>query len=132
MITVPSDPKELVAFTNNLIEECRTSVPMRSSYYRLLSLIAETGRYDNAKSLINLLYKHLDRTAAHLYSSVELKFSMDFDNPYPAEYYERAGRVSKILRRQWAGHNGENGTDICFGRGVFESLKYAATEADVG
>ena len=81
MITVPTDKQELVTFTNNLIEECRVSAPMRAAYYRSLSLIAETGRYDTAKSLINLLYKHLDRTAAHLYSAVELKFSVGFDNP---------------------------------------------------
>src|SRR4030095_14464625 len=108
MITVPTDKRELVDFANNLIEECRVSVGMRSAYYRLLSLIAETARYDNAKSLINLLYKHLDRTAAHLYSAVELKFSLGFDNPYPKEYYDRARQTSTLLRRQWAGQKTEN------------------------
>ena len=128
-LSVPTKERELVDFTRNLIEECRVSAGTRQAYYRTMALIAETGRVDNAKSLINLLYKHLERTAAHLYSAVELKFSVGFDNPYPKEYYERALQVGTILRRQWAGTGLGTlgvGTDIRFGKGVFESLKYGA------
>ena len=124
MLTVPTEQAALVRFANELIEECRVSIGARSAYYRTLSLIAETGRADTGKSIINLLYKHLERTAAHLYSAVELKFSLGFDNPYPANFYDRAQQVAKILRRQWAAAS--CCTDIRFGRGVFESLKYGA------
>lgn len=123
MITVPTEKRELVSFTNELIEQCRVSVGMRSAYYRLLSAIAETGRYDGTKSLLNLLYKHLDRTAAHLYSPVELKFSVDFELKYPKEVLERAAVVAHVLTRQWD----RNDTDLLWGEGVFESLKYGCT-----
>lgn len=122
MITVPSGERELVAFTTDLVEQCRVSVGMRAAYCRLMNAIAETGRYDGTKSLINLLYKHLTRTAAHLFSPVELKFSVDFDRAYPKNYLDRAQVVAKILTRSWE----RNSTDTLFGRGVFESLKYGA------
>jgi hypothetical protein len=86
----------------------------------MLSAIAETGRYDGTKSLLNLLYKHLDRTAAHLYSPVELKFSIDFELKYPKQVLDRGAVVAHVLTRQWD----RNDTDLLWGEGVFESLKY--------
>jgi hypothetical protein len=122
MLPVPDKERDILAFANELIEQCRVSVGMRSAYYRLMNAIAETGRYDGTKSLINLLFRHLDRTASHLYSPVELKFTMDFERPYPKFVYDRASEVGKVVTRQWERSN----TDILFGRGVFEALKYGA------
>ncbi len=119
---VPDNQRELISFTNELIEQCRVSVGMRSAYCRLMNAIAETGRYDGTKSLINLLYTHLTRTAAHLFSPVELRFILDFERKYPKHIYEQAKVVSEVLTRQWD----RTDTDILFGRGVFESLKYGA------
>jgi hypothetical protein len=85
--------------------------------------LAETGRYDGTKALINMLHKALDETAAHLFSPVELKFTMDFERPYPKEIYERGAEAAKGVTRIWE----RNSTDVTFARGVFESLKYGAT-----
>ena len=78
MIPVPTKKSELLEFAKQLVADCRVSVGMRAAYYRQLNLIAETGRYDGTKSLINMLNSHLTRTADHLFSPVELKFSIDF------------------------------------------------------
>lgn len=123
MLTVPTDQKKLLDFAKETIEACRISVSSRSAQCRQLHTIAETGRYDGSKALINMLDKHLDRTAAHIYSPVELKFSIDFENAYPKNQLERAAVVAKRLTRSWERTN----TDTVFGRGVFESLKYGAT-----
>lgn len=122
MITVPSDQKELLKLSNDLVEQCSVSISTRSAQYRLLNQITETGRYDQQKALLNILYKHLDRTAAHLFSPVELKFSIDFENMYPKSIYEKGAVCAKSLTRQWE----RNGTDTRFAQGVFESLKYGA------
>ena len=122
MSVVPDNERELLSFTNGLIEQCRVSVAERSAYCRLMNVIAETGRYDGSKSLLNLMYKHLRRTSDHLYSPVELKFSIDFENPYPKNIYDQGAAVAKVLTRQWQ----RNNTDITFGNGVFEALKYGA------
>lgn len=122
MIPVPTERRALLDFANQLIEDCRVSVGARSSYYRVLNVIAETGRYDGGKSFINMLNNHLTRTADHLFSPVELKFSLDYDRPKPKIEYERAKVVAHSLTRQWD----RNNTDMTFGRGVFEALKYGA------
>lgn len=120
---IPEKHEALVTFTNELIEKCRVSVGMRKSYYRLLNAIAETGKYDGTKALINMMNPSLQRTAAHLYSPVELKFAVTFDHPQPPTNYDRATEVAKQLTLTWE----RNGTANTFGRGVFESLKYGAT-----
>lgn len=122
MIELPSDNKKLLDTANILIEQCRVSVGMRSAYYRLMNSIAETGRFDGTKSLINMLNTHLVRTKDHLFSPIELKFSIDYERPQPKGSYERGAEAAKVLTRTWE----RNGTDITFGRGVFESLKYGA------
>jgi hypothetical protein len=122
MIPVPANKRELLEFANDLIEQCRISVAMRASYYKQLNLIAETGRYDGSKALINMLQMHLVRVAAHLFSPVELKFSIDYGRPYPPIEYDRAKVIAKELTRTWE----RNNTDMTFGRGVFEAAKYGA------
>src|SRR5258708_34922836 len=94
---IPSDHQKLITFTNELIEQCRVSVAMRKSYYRLLNAIAETGKYDGTKALVNMMNPSLKRTAAHLFSPVELKFSLSFDHPQPANNYSRGQEVAKQL-----------------------------------
>ena len=119
---LPSNPRKLVDKANELIEQCRISSGMRSAYYRTMNALAETGRYDGTKSLLNMLHKALDETASHLFSPVELKFSIDFERPYPKRFYEMAAEAAKSLTRIWE----RNSTDITFAQGVFESLKYGA------
>jgi hypothetical protein len=119
---IPNDHKKLIGFATELIEQCRVSVAMRKSYYRLLNAIAETGKYDGTKALVNMMNPSLKRTAAHLFSPVELKFSLSFDHPQPSNAYERGQQVAKQLTLNWE----RNGTGNTFGRGCFESLKYGA------
>lgn len=120
MIPIPKDNKKLLDLANTLIEQCRVSVGMRTSYYRTMNAIAETGRFDGTKALINMLHVHLDRTAAHIFSPAELKFSIDFERVYPKETLDKGAVVGKVLTRAWE----RNGTATTFARGVFEALKY--------
>lgn len=122
MSVIPENQRELLSFTNDLIEACNVSVASRAAYCRLMNVITETGRYDGTKSLLNMMFKHLRRTSDHLFSPVELKFSIDFENVYNKRIYDQAAVVAKVLTRQWQRKN----TDILFGNGVFESLKYGA------
>src|SRR6516164_305686 len=120
---IPTDPRKLLDKANEWIEACRASAGMRAAYYRTMNALSETGRYDGTKALINMLHKALDETAAHLFSPVELRFSMDFERPYPKLIYERGKEAAKGVTRLWE----RNSTDVTFARGVFESLKYGAS-----
>lgn len=123
MIPLATDQKKLVAQALDLIEACRTSQGIRAAYCRQLNAIAETGRQDGTRSLLNKLYNHLDRLASHLYSPTDLRFTIDYENPYPKNILDRGSSAAKILTRDWERSN----TDMIFGRGVFESLKYGST-----
>ncbi len=123
MITVPSDKKEVLRLAQDLIQQCNVSVATRSSQYRLLNQIYETGRTDQTKALLNELPKQLEDTAAHLFSPVELKFTLDFEHHYPKPLLDKGASAARAIRRQWE----RNNTDLRFGQGVQESLKYGCT-----
>lgn len=120
MLWVPTEKEELLAFALDTIEACRVSVGNRAALCRQLHRVAETGRSDGTKSLINMMNQHLERSAAHLYSPVELKFNVDFESLYPKYQMERAHVTANVLTRQWE----RSGTANLFGRGVYEALKY--------
>lgn len=120
MMRVPSDKKKLLQFANDLVEKCMASAQSRAAYYRMLNQVTESGRTDGTKSLINMTYNHLSRTAAHLFSPTELRFTIDYENHYPANQLERAKVAARLLTRDFERSN----TDMMFGQGVFEALKY--------
>lgn len=123
MIPIPTGEKLLVPFANELIETCRVSQANRAAYYRLLNQVAETGRPDGAKALINMMNSHLERTASHLFSPVTLEFACDFDNEYKADTIKKGKVAAKHLTRHWE----KNGIGHLFGQGVYEGLKYGAS-----
>jgi hypothetical protein len=122
MIPIPTGKNDLVPFANELIETCRVSQGNRAAYYRLLNQIAETGRADGTKALINTMNYHLERTQSHLFSPIELKFACDFDNEYKPDVIKRGQVIAKHLTRHW--ERSQSGT--LFGQGVKEGLKYGA------
>ena len=119
---LPSDNKLLVREALKIIEICRSDAGARAAYYRQLNLITETGKSDGSRSLINLLYRMVDRLASLLFSPTDIRFAMDFENEYPDEILGRGSLSARLLARSWERTN----TDILFAQGVFESLKYGA------
>src|SRR5579863_2560142 len=122
-IALPTDQKKLLHRSLELIEECRDSAGMRAAYCRQLYGLSETGRQDGTRSIINMMFNHLDRLQSHLFSPTILRFTMDFENEYPDTVLKRAKKAAKILTRDWE----RNNTDIFFGMGTFEALRYGAT-----
>lgn len=117
------DPKKLLQQAQDISEICMVSQGIRAAYYRQLNSMVETGRQDGTRSLLNMLYGNVDRLASHLFSPTMLRFVIDFENPYPKATLERATQAGKVLTRDWERSN----TDMEFGLGVFESLKYGAS-----
>jgi hypothetical protein len=114
VITVPTDYNKLLQFARDMVEQCRVSSASRSAYYMSLNQIAETGRYDGNKALINKIDPHLSRIAAHIFSPVELKFTIDYDRMHPRQDLDRARVAAMQLTRQWD----RTSTDILYGRVV--------------
>jgi hypothetical protein len=120
--TIPGDRKKLLKFALDLVEKCRSSAGLRAAYCRQLYAISETGKQDGTRSLINLLWSHLDRLASHLYSPVVLRLSTSFRHTYPKNILERGKEVARLLTDDFESSN----TDVLFGAGVFEALRYGA------
>lgn len=123
MLLIPNKEPQLVRFANELIETCMSSSAARAAMARMINQIVETGRSGSGNSKINMLYNHLDRLTAYLYSPTDLRFILDFENEHPKEVYQRAGVVARVLTRDWE----RNNIDTEFGSGVFEGLKYGAS-----
>lgn len=119
-VELPSDNKLLVREALKIIEICRSDAGARAAYYRQLNLVVETGKSDGSRSLINLLYRMVDRLSSLLFSPTEIRFAMDFENEYDDEILQRGAIAARLLARSWERTN----TDILFAQGVFESLKY--------
>lgn len=122
MLGLPEGKKERIKFALDLVQQCNGSQSSRAAFYRAINVICNTGRDDGKQSLINLLYNHIDRWAANLFSPTELRFSIDFENEYDKQTLDRAKVVARLLTRDWERTN----TDMLFGSGVQEAGKYGA------
>ena len=122
-LEIPDNKRQLIAFTSDLVQKCRISSGARAALYRWLSAIVALGRDQGKRSLLNLMYNHLDRYASHLYSPIQLKLTMEFENEYPKHFLERGMVAAGAVTKHWKKSN----TDMLFGHGVFEAAKYGAT-----
>jgi hypothetical protein len=117
---LPDDDKGILTVARDLIDICDNGRGERLEYYRFLNMVAESGRKDGTKSLLNLCYTVLDRLSAHLFSPTDIRFGIDFENAYDKQTEARASRTAKLLAHSWD----LTGADLMFAKGVFESLKY--------
>jgi hypothetical protein len=122
-LELPKDPVKLLQAAMDIAETCRVSSGIRAAYCRQLDAMIETGQQDGTRSIINLMYGVVDRLSSHLFSPTGLRFMVDFENHYPKEWQERARVAARTLTRNWS----RNNTDMTFGAGVFEALKYGAS-----
>lgn len=122
MSELPTDNVRLVRQALNIIQDCRNDAGTRAAYYRQLNQIIETGRSDGSRSIINLLYRLVDRLSSLMFSPAEIRFALDFENEYGDEILKRGAVAARQVSRSWERTN----TDILFAQGVFESLKYGS------
>jgi hypothetical protein len=122
MESLPTDRQDLIRRVQQIIHDCEASQGRRANLYRSINLACETGRMDGSQAIFNLLYAHIDRLASHLYSPVELRFAITFDEDYGPGMNAKAKRAAKLLTMDWQRSN----TDLMFGQGVFDSLKYGS------
>lgn len=119
---IPDGEKELVKFALDVKETCLASQGQRGSAYRQYGQWIETGMGSGRLSLGNVLYSHVDRLAAHLFTPVDLRFTIDFEQHYEADWLTKAEVAAKALSREWE----RRSIDLVFARGVREALCYGA------
>jgi hypothetical protein len=123
LASLPDDNGELVELALGTIDICRSDAGMRTNYYRQMDLAVETGSTaGGTRSLVNLQFRILDRLAAHLFSPTDVRFSIDYENPYGKRELDRGETAARLVSRSWEQTN----TDLMFARGVFGALKYGS------
>jgi hypothetical protein len=121
-IDLPDDKTALTAKALDIIAQCRSSVSQRAALCRTLDTVVDTGRVDGERAIINKLQGHHDRLASHLFSPTELRFGVDAESAYQRPTLDRMKVAGRVITRQWE----RNNTDMRFGQGVYEALKYGS------
>jgi hypothetical protein len=122
--------KNLTTQALDLIDQCNNTRAQRASAYRHYGMWIESGQARqspggpaNYLALANMLYSHVDRLAAHLFSPSDLHFGIDFENHYPKPMLDRASVAARVLSREWD----SNDIDLDFGHAVKEALYYGSS-----
>ena len=127
---LPKNLSELTKLALDVIDVCNASRGPRATAYRHYAQWIENGQArqspagpSNYLALANMLYSHVDRLAAHLFSPSELRFTIDYDNRYEKVMLDRAEVGARLLSREWEA----NDIDVDFGHSVKESLYYGTS-----
>jgi hypothetical protein len=106
-----------------LIGDCRESQGQRASEARTLRQWKFTGSDGTENAIYNRLGVHIDRLAAYLYSPVDLRFDIEFENNYPKDMLDKADAAAKYFTRQFE----KQDLDVKFGLGVEQALDYGSS-----
>lgn len=120
---VPTDPKKLDKFVQNLTTDCRVSCTDRATAARVLRQWKLTGSNDGNAAIYNRLETHIGRKAAYLFSPVDLRFQLEFENHYTSEILQKSEVAALYLTKQVEKQN----LDILFAQSVEESLTYGSS-----
>lgn len=127
---LPKSLTELTQVSLDLVDQCNATRGQRAASYRHYGMWIESGQARqspggpaNYLALANMLYSHVDRLAAHLFSPTDLHFGIDYENRYPQPMLDKASVAARVLSREWD----SNDIDIDFGHAVKEALYYGAS-----
>ena len=120
---IPGDNKKLTSFVDNLTTDCRVSCTDRATQARILRQWKLTGSEDGNSAIYNRLETHVGRKAAYLFSPVDLRFQLEFENDYPKEVLQQSVVGARYLTKQVE----KQDLDIMFGQAVEEGLTYGAS-----
>ena len=127
---LPNNLKGLTQTALDLIDQCNATRGQRAASYRHYGMWIESGQARqspggpaNYLALANMLYSHVDRLAAHLFSPTDLHFGIDYENTYPKAMLDRASVAARVLSREWEASD----IDLDFGHCVKEALYYGSS-----
>lgn len=101
-----------------LVNECCVSRQNRISAGKVWKNYYFNGTENDAPSIYNRVYSHVDKLASYLFSPSEVRFRMDFESTIDPRFLQQGEFSSKLLSRAF--HN--SNTDIAFGEATKWSL----------
>ena len=119
---LPKSKADLLRKVIMVKDACRASASSRAALSRAQSLLIDTGRPNGSRSIMNTLNAHIDRSASHLFSPVDLRFVLDFESHYDRSVLAQGEITARVLTREWE----RKDIDVMFAEGVDISLRYGA------
>ncbi len=124
---LPSKTDALTRKAKDVIEACMASQQRRVAAAKVYNSWIETGSAAASaggmqRSLINMLYSHVDRLSSHLFSPTSLRFSIDYDHHYEKPFLLMADTAARQLTRTWERRD----IDMVFASGVTVSNAHGA------
>lgn len=119
---LPSDKKKLASKVKDVIADCNVSQDTRLTLYRSLRQWRLTGSPDGNAAIYNKLGTHIARTSGYLFSPVDLRFNIEFENDYQTQVLKQSEVGARYLTKSFE----KRDLDIKFSQGVEEALTYGA------
>ena len=95
-------PKRSIGkWSRELIDECLVSREARAEQYKSYLSYYWTGTEQGKRATYNRVYSHIDRLASLLYSPVDCRFALEFDQEMDPHFLEMGGAAQRYLNREF-------------------------------
>ena len=115
---LPENKAQLLKKVIQLIDDCRVSMGDRANLCSTLRQWKYTGSPDGDTAIYNRLESHIDRMSSYLYSPLDLRFLMEFENEYPEDILKMSESGARYLTKSLE----RNDIDMMFGDGLDQAL----------
>jgi hypothetical protein len=115
---LPEKADHLVEWAKELIDECYVSREERRDQIGSWIQYFYMGRSDGQQARYNRIYSHLDRLASMLYSPVDVRFGIEYDESEDPDTIRKGQTASRYLNREFH----RCGIDIDFAQAVNTAL----------
>ena len=96
---LPENKSQLLKKVIQLIDDCRVSMGDRANLCSTLRQWKYTGSPEGDTAIYNRLESHIDRMSSYLYSPLDLRFLMEFENEYPEDILKMSEAGSRYLTK---------------------------------
>jgi hypothetical protein len=122
-VIIPKDGKNLVRWTQELIDECTVSVERRRQEYSTWKQLFYTGSTTGTPSKHNRCYSHIDKLSSFIFSPTDVRFDLECESDDEKQWTERLDVAARYLNRQFVRQK----CDLAFSEAVLWSLIKGST-----
>src|SRR5215470_16010877 len=110
-------------WARELVEECYSSHEARCDQLAMWKAYYYSGKKDGNPAVYNRCYPHVDRLSSFLFSPVDVRFDIEFDETEQSNIHAMGRASARLLNREIH----RCGVDLVFSEGVNWALVKGAT-----
>lgn len=117
-------PDKMAAWVKDrVVSQCFESQGARENLARSINTWRYTGSDTGSNAIFNKIGPHCDKLASSVFSPVDARFLVEYDNDYGPEALKRAQVAGRYLSREMTQRN----LDMCFQEAVEEAVPHGCT-----